>query len=110
MGVCNGVYNGPIRLLIKNYFPIPKLILIEPKLYLAPFIKDNYAFNPNVFIESVAIGSSGELTLYQLKEQYYELFVKRVPGVTAYRLPAGSVSADKQHMVKRLATSQAKLI
>ena len=102
IGVCDGVYNDPIHLLVKNHFPNSKLILIEPQPFLAPVIKDNYAFNPNVAIESIAIGSSGELTLYQLKEEYYELFEKRVPGVPAYRLPAGSVSADKQHMVKRL--------
>jgi len=102
IGVCDGVYNDPIHLLIKKHFPNSKLILIEPQPFLAQVIKDNYAFNPNVTIESVAIGSPGELSLYQLKEEYYELFAKRVPGVPAYRLPAGSVSADKQHMVKRL--------
>ena len=104
VGVCDGAYNDPLYPLVRTCLPNVRLILIEPQTWLKPIIEKNYEFllNPPI-IETVAVGEPGELSLYYMKQDYVSQVTKVVKGVPAWRLPAGSVSANKAHLKQRLA-------
>lgn len=102
VGACDGYYNDPIHLLVKKCFPLSKLILKVPQSFLKPILAKNYAFNPNVKIETVAIGKNGKLKLFKLKDKFYDFFLKNKKNIPSYRFPAGSVSVSKQHIFNRL--------
>lgn len=77
-----------------------KAILIEPQPSLIEQIKQNYCtFAGQLIIENIAIGlEQGELTIYILKQEYWEVYEQRVG-----KPPHPIFSSVKEQVLKRIA-------
>lgn len=103
VGVCDGVINDPIYNTVMKNRGKTNMLLIEPQTFLMPIIKENYATHPSAQIVNCAIGGPGTLKLYRLKDEYIEQ-LKRTYLVNSpsYRVPAGFVSSDVNHVLKHI--------
>ncbi len=103
IGTCDGAINDPIYNLIKYKIKTDILILIEPQKDLNSYIYTNYNFHKNKILSNVAIGKPGKTTLYRLKEKYHSILKKTyLKDSPSYRVPAGFVSANCEHVKKHI--------
>lgn len=98
VGANDGKINDPIY-----NFNIEKsdksiVCLIEPNTALLPYLKENYSSHPCYKIANCAVGKDGILSLYAIKEDFWESFqppyAKRWP---VYRAATGITSASREH-------------
>ncbi len=103
VGVCDGVINDPIYNLLSQHKDRTEVVLIEPQTFLLPIIAQNYQHHPAHHIVNCAIGDHGELTLYRLKEALIDVLQRTyLKDSPAYRVPAGFVSSNYEHVVKHV--------
>lgn len=95
VGANDGVINDPLYPVVSGLPGRTDILLIEPQRSLLPLLRSNYAFHPNPAIFNGAIGPTGVLALYAVREEFWGRFdVPYAKGWPAYRAPTGIASAN----------------
>jgi len=104
IGANDGRINDPIYEHIRRFSSATRVLLIEPQDDVIPHLKDNYSFHKDATIWNGAIGSEDFLSLYRLKTDYYQRFIRRyLEDSPAYRVPTGFTSANYNHVMQHIA-------
>jgi len=103
VGANDGKINDPIYSFVKEHLNSTNVLLVEPLKLIIPFLESNYAFHPSHQIANCAIGKEGILTLFAVKQEFWDEFQ---PGYAKswpfYRAASGITSAIKAHLEKCL--------
>lgn len=103
IGVCDGVINDPIYDIIKNKILTKTVVLIEPQAQLHEVIAQNYSYHSDPRIVNCAIGPEGDIVLYRLAERFHNVLEKSyLKDAPSYRVPAGFVSTNRDHVVDHM--------
>jgi FkbM family methyltransferase len=105
VGANDGKNNDPLYDYLANTKRKNTVVLIEPQQQLIPYLEENYRFHPDKHIVNAAVGPQGTMTLYGIKEQYWEQL--NVPYAIErnwppYRAPTGVTSSSKDHVANWL--------
>jgi FkbM family methyltransferase len=103
VGANDGKINDPIYNFAMRMSGGTNVLLIEPNKALLPYLQDNYSPHPSHQIANCAIGKEGTLTLYAIKEEWWDRFQpaygKKWPS---YRAATGITSSIKSHVERAL--------
>lgn len=99
VGANDGSINDPLFGFVSRNTDRVRIILVEPQEQILPYLEDNYAFQKEKCIFNGAIGSAQELTLYQIRKEFWgNLVVPYATGWPDYRAPTGVTSASYEHV------------
>ena len=102
VGANDGRINDPINGFVSSHRDTTRLLLIEPQVQLLPMLRQTYADHPCARIEHCAIGPSGEMTLWQVAEQFWDDVDANYSSAgdwPSYRAPSGVTSSSREHVV-----------
>lgn len=103
IGANDGRINDVIFEPVRNFRERTRILLVEPQYDVIPYLRQNYANHPNAVICNAAIGPDAQLTLYRLKPELYDVFIRRyLNDSPAYRVPTGFTSSIKQHVYNHI--------
>jgi hypothetical protein len=103
IGANDGQINDPIYDFVIRNKEFTNIALIEPQTSIIKYLEKNYETHPNAGIYNVAIGPEQNLTLFRVKPEYYDVFIKRYfQDSPNYRVPSGFTSSIKSHVVKHI--------
>ncbi len=105
VGANDGKNNDPLYEYLATTKRKNTVVLIEPQRQLIPYLEENYRFHPDKHIVNAAVGPESTITLYGVKEEYWEqldVSYARERGWPAYRAPTGVASSNKDHVVSWL--------
>jgi FkbM family methyltransferase len=99
VGANDGRINDPIYEILMNHKDSTSILLIEPQTEVIEFLTHNYRSHPNFIIANVAVGPEKDLTIYRLKPELWNVFIKRyLQNSPTYRVPTGFTSNVKNHV------------
>ena len=99
VGANDGAINDPIYDFVHRFRDRTRVLLIEPQKNLAGRLQENYMFHRNHTIFTGAIGPKGTLTIYSVKEPFWEhLSVPYAKDWPEFRAPTGRASTDREHV------------
>jgi FkbM family methyltransferase len=103
VGANDGKTNDPIYNFSMRRSDATNILLIEPNKPLLPYLKSNYSSHPSHQIANCAIGKEGVLTLYSVKQEFWDQFQPAyAKGWPSYRAATGVTSAIRCHLEKAL--------
>lgn len=103
IGANDGRINDPIYKWIMSHKESTSILLVEPQPEVILFLQRNYSSHPNFVIANEAVGHDKNLTLYRLKPELWEIFIKRyLKNSPTYRVPTGFTSQIKNHVVNHI--------
>lgn len=103
VGANDGAINDPMYGFTRAHPERTRVLLVEPQTQLLPYLEANYAFHPNAEIFNGAVGPDESLTLYCVKEDYWDkVSVPYAKGWPAYRAPTGITSSNRAHVLNWL--------
>lgn len=100
VGANDGRLNDPMHRIMRGWLASSsRILLVEPQRQLAPLIRKNYAFHPDVTVVEAAVGAPGETTFYAVSEAFWSRlqppYARKWP---LYRAPTGVTSADPERV------------
>lgn len=103
IGANDGQINDPIYEFVMENKSSTSIALVEPQSTVIEHLKKNYEQHPDATVYNLAVGSLEYLTLFSVKPQYYDVFIKRyLQNSPSYRVPSGFTSSIKSHVVKHV--------
>jgi FkbM family methyltransferase len=103
IGANDGMVNDPIYGFAMGMARKTNILLIEPNKFLLPHLRESYASHPSHQIANCAIGQEGVLTLYAVKEAWFDRFQPAyAKGWPLYRAATGITSANRDHVGRAL--------
>ena len=103
VGANDGKTNDPIYSFVMRRPGATHILLIEPNKALIPYLRSNYSSHPSHQVANCAIGEEGTLTLYAVKQEYWDRFQPDyAKGWPSYRAATGITSAIRSHLEKAL--------
>lgn len=104
IGANDGKTNDPIYSFAMSKASTTNILLIEPNKPLIPYLEINYSSHPSHQIANCAIGKEGVLTLYAVKQEFWDRFQPAyATGWPSYRAATGITSSIKTHVEKAIA-------
>lgn len=104
IGANDGRINDPIFDVVMRHRATTRILLIEPQPELLPHLRENYRLHPNAVIWNGAIGPNDSLSLFRVKPDYYDVFIKRyLLDSPSYRVPSGFTSSVRDHVIRHTA-------
>ena len=105
VGANDGMVNDPIYEFCMKNSDKSSICLIEPNSTLIPYLRENYSSHPSHKIANCAVGKDGILTLYAIKEEFWQDFQPDyAKGWPVYRAATGITSASREHIEQALAS------
>jgi FkbM family methyltransferase len=103
VGANDGKTSDPIYDFVMKRSEATNIVLIEPNKPLLPYLRSNYSSHPSHQVANCAIGQEGSLTLYAVKQEFWDRFQPAyAKGWPSYRAATGITSAIKSHLEKAL--------
>ena len=100
IGANDGKLGDPSFAFGRRYTDRTSFVLVEPQKSLITYLEKNYAFHPRHKIYNGAIASSEFITLYSVREEYWDRVQPHYAGSDwpSYRAPTGITSSLREHV------------